>query len=91
MLCFLLSTDAVFKVLFLELKSVYESQLVEKENEFERQRVELETKFNQACEDNASQIAALKSDHEVQLNQNRVNYETALENLEREKDEILKG
>lgn len=74
-----------------ELKTEFDRQLAEKEAEFEQQQMDWETKLNQASDEHVNQLATIQSDHTTQLNNYRELHEAAIENLEREKKEILEG
>lgn len=87
-----LSSDFLHEnFIFLELKREFENRIVEKEADFEQQRANWEIKMNEAQEDHANQLATIQSNHKVQLNSYRELHEAALENLEREKKDILEG
>ena len=74
-----------------ELKTDFDRRLEEKEADFEEQRNIWESKLNQANEDHVKQVATLESNHKIQLSNYHELHEAALENLEREKNDILEG
>ena len=74
-----------------EFKSNYDRRLSEAEKEFQNMSADWETKINRAKEEFQNEVSTLISNHSLQLNNYRELHEAALENLEREKCQIIEG
>ena len=79
----------IFGFVWIELKAKFQRQMTEKDGEIQTQATEWQNKLDLAREDFESQISTIQSNHATQSATNCKHYETALSQLEQEKNDIL--